>query len=1006
MHFQLVPLPGPMVLVLGRDLLVKTHRKTSDHPSLPADPNRWHTDLHALLRTGVPATFRAPSRGGRGDWSLLLHVESYVLRLYPRTHTDRRTGRAVQDAYTLGDVSPRRLRDHDDLAKGGLLLRPTQWVLLNDPRDIRQGSSSFWSQIVGARQQLEAQTTVAAAAGTGTSAPEMVAHHGSFLDRLDRMNDAAQDIATAEERKATYPYALIDATGERRKGTQAIYDFRLVGGRAPDVGIFVQISGEPERRGRVTRVTGTTATIAFDTRVDFDRLPPQGELEATPSQVVFQKEREAVNLLRTGQSRNTGLLAALVDGQVRRLVPASTAPTIALDDDQTEALRKAVATDDIVLIQGPPGTGKTRTISQVASACAAVERKVLVTSHTNRAVDNVLERLPKDLLAVRVGNDGKVTAAGRPFLLEQQITDLRDQVANRVGRSLLAYDHLDHARHWMGQLSGRIDELGGALDDEARAQVALDAARQAVGGPAQARVTAVKAQRADLAAALTRSREEITALSRRREQAGARAGWPLLGRSFERRARRLDDRMATSSQRSAQLQRTYADCDRELAEAMRELEAATVNDPQVQAANQALQTSVARRYACLGAACDASKEVQRQLGKLVTAPPVTTDGQPAVIRQELVALRDWAISWLPLLATRRDLLRDWSDQVAVASDDLGRELVRYAQVIAATAIGAASRPEVAEVEFDLAIVDEAGQIGVADALVPLVRARRGLLVGDHMQLPPFLDSEVEAWGSRLGDPAVRELLSKSAFELLAAGGRLPRANLVPLRCQRRMPPSIASFISETFYDGWLTSKAEEGRPDDVFRRSLVLVDTSGLPPERRHEASGRQRERWGQTGYANEAEADLLVELAALYHRLAGGDAWAVIVPYRAQVAAITGELGKRIGAPTVAELNVGTVDAFQGGEREFILYGFTRSNPDGQIGFLKELRRANVAFTRAKRRLVLVGDLSTLLNARDPKFRTLAQSLHAHAGRHGEIRRYDDVAQSLERLDAQGVRS
>jgi hypothetical protein len=989
-----------MTLVLGRELLGKTRRKVVDHPSLPVDPGRWHTDLYALAAGGVPATFRPPGRGGRGDWSLVLHVQSYVMRLYPRTYTDRRTGRTRQDSYTLGDVSPQRLRDHDELAKGCLLLRPTGWALVHDPQQIPPGSNSFWSTLVAARQQLDQEVAAA------HQVDPLSAEHIAFLDRVDRLIDAAQDITTTEEKRATYPYSAVDPTGERRQGTQAIYDFRLVGGRAPDAGTFVQVRGEPEQRGRVTRVTGTTVTIAFDTRIDFARLAQQGELEVTPSSVVFEKEREAVNLLRTGQSRNPGLLSVLVDGRVRPLVPASVEPKIDLDDDQRMAMRKAVAVEDVLLIQGPPGTGKTRTISQIAGACAEAGQRVLVTAHTNRAVDNVLERLPADLLAIRVGNDGKVTTAGRPYLLEEQVAELRDRVANVVGRSLVTYEHLGHAQQWAGELGARIDDLGSVLGEETRARAALTASRRAVGGPAQARVDAVAARREQLDATLARSRDHVTLLIHRRGRIGPRAGWPVVGWIFAIGARRLDRRLAAQHETAARTRREFDDLGRELAVAVEELDAATRQDPGVQAAGKALQEVVARRDGQRVAATRAAHSVRHALAGLVPAPSIADDAEVSEAWRALNDLQEWSAAWLPLLAARRDLLAEWSDQVARATDDLHPELIRYADVIAATAIGSASRPELSEVDFDLSIVDEAGQIGVADALVPLVRARRGVLVGDHMQLPPFLDSEVQAWGAGQPDPVVLELLAKSAFELLATDRPLPESHVVRLRVQRRMPPSIARFISTTFYDGWLTSNAPEAEPDDLFERALTFVDTSDLPPSRRFETPGRQREHWGQAGYTNPTEAALLVQLAAFYHRRGGGDAWAVIVPYRAQVAAVTDELGRLIGDPVTAELNVGTVDAFQGGEREVILYGFTRSNPDGKVGFLKELRRGNVAFTRAKRRLVLVGDLTMLTKAQEPGFRTLARSLRQHVGDHGELRRYDDVEQHLARLETLGVGS
>jgi superfamily I DNA and/or RNA helicase len=101
----------------------------------------------------------------------------------------------------------------------------------------------------------------------------------------------------------------------------------------------------------------------------------------------------------------------------------------------------------------------------------------------------------------------------------------------------------------------------------------------------------------------------------------------------------------------------------------------------------------------------------------------------------------------------------WVAEASGDSAQLHPELIRYADVLAATCIGAGSRKELADLDIELAIVDEAGQVGVADVLIPLSRARRAVLVGDHMQLPPFLDSDLQAWGDLLGDPAVQDVLT-------------------------------------------------------------------------------------------------------------------------------------------------------------------------------------------------------------------------------------------------------
>jgi superfamily I DNA and/or RNA helicase len=221
--------------------------------------------------------------------------------------------------------------------------------------------------------------------------------------------------------------------------------------------------------------------------------------------------------------------------------------------------------------------------------------------------------------------------------------------------------------------------------------------------------------------------------------------------------------------------------------------------------------------------------------------------------------------------------------------------------------------------------------------------------------------------------------------------KFPQVNVVPLTLQRRMPKAIADFISTAFYGGQLHTDVDRAHRDELFAQPFAFVDTSTLPARTRAESkSGKRQEEWGRAGYVNHAEADLLVQLAAYYHRR--NAEWAVIVPYRAQVDLISRRLGRVVGSSGTVELNVGTVDSFQGGERDVILYGFTRSNQNGNIGFLDELRRANVAFTRAKHLLVLVGDLSTLTCTTDHGFRELARSLRDHVTAHGDLRSYQDV--------------
>jgi hypothetical protein len=967
--FRHVNLVRPVHLVCSDKVIDGLWRRRQDHPGLPGSLDELVADLNAR-RDGLPATLSPPQQGGK-DWSMLLYGSSFVARLF---ETNSGTG------YMIGGIEPIRIRNHDQLARGCLLLRTPRWQLDMTIRHIPRGADSQWPRLGAEWQSLQESLAVPRAAEPVTTAQAV------FLDRVSRMIDAERTITTElARREPPYPYRDVQPAAGSRHGTRPVYRFRTAGNRVPGEGTFVQVRGEPEQRGQVTFVDGPWVTVRFDQRVDWDRITKTGELEATPSTVVYDKQREAVTLLRDRQAANTDLLAAVVDHRVHPIPARSDEPTIELDQEhQLKAFRKALAVQDLLLVLGPPGTGKTRVISQIAEATAAdgARQRVLVASHTNRAVDNVLGRLPRGVLAIRVGNEGAVTDEGQPYLLERQVTELRKQILGRTGRELRCYQDIDLGARWAAEFADRMDSLTASIDDESRAREGCLAARRAVGGPAQRRVDELASLHRGQTRRLARAERRTDRLSR--WQAKTLSWGPRATALAHWCGRRLSVACAKRDARRAAVRQTGKD----LVVAEQELDTLTQDFPQVRTARAAMTEAThlveKHRKATLLAA-----HTCRAVFTAIELPPeVRDDTDFDVLRRDLRTLRDWLTARLPVLRARATLLREWHDAVESATDQLHTELVRYADVIAATCIGAASRSELSAVDFDLAIVDEAGQIGIANLLVPLVRARRGVLVGDHQQLPPYLDSDVEKWGKSVNDPIIRELLTKSGFELLVDA--LPATNVVPLFQQRRMPATVAEFISKSFYDNRLTTAVNREHHDSVFHSPMAFVDTARLPEQERRERPDGNGEKWGRSGYVNPAEARLLAGLAAFYHRR--HDEWAVIVPYRAQVDAIVTLLNGLVAEPEIVKLNVGTVDSFQGGERDVILYGFTRSNPTGKVGFLDELRRANVALTRVKHQLVLVGDMNTLTRAQDREFRTLAESLRDHLAAKGDIRQYRDI--------------
>jgi ATP-dependent RNA/DNA helicase IGHMBP2 len=258
------------------------------------------------------------------------------------------------------------------------------------------------------------------------------------------------------------------------------------------------------------------------------------------------------------------------------------------------------------------------------------------------------------------------------------------------------------------------------------------------------------------------------------------------------------------------------------------------------------------------------------------------------------------------------------------------KLFAGAQVISGTPVGL-SDARLHRFAFASLVIDEAGQCiePLAWCIFPL--AMRYVLAGDHLQLPPTIISPEAA---RLG-------LNRSVLE--AAADHLPDQYL--LDTQYRMREAIAGFSGQYFYRGLLRTPAvllNNGQ-------HLFFIDTAG---------SGYQETRGNdRVSLQNRGELDIVRQLLTV-DRIIPADA-AFISPYSGQVAAARELLP--------AGMRISTIDSFQGQEKEVIILSLVRSNDDGDIGFLKDYRRMNVAITRAKERLYVIGDSATI--GSDPFF-------------------------------------
>lgn len=276
------------------------------------------------------------------------------------------------------------------------------------------------------------------------------------------------------------------------------------------------------------------------------------------------------------------------------------------------------------------------------------------------------------------------------------------------------------------------------------------------------------------------------------------------------------------------------------------------------------------------------------------------------------------------------------------------DLLNNADAICCTLVGS-SHPVMKGRKFKTVFIDEAGQALEPACWIPLLKSQRVIFAGDHCQLPPTIKSK----------EAASQGLSRTLFE--KGIEKFPQWTSM-LQVQYRMHESIMEFPSNYFYNGGLA--AHESVKHELLRpheSPIEFIDTAGCGYAEKQDPETLSR--------FNQEEAELLIRQVERLVESIGVTAWleekirlGIITPYSAQVDRLE-HLAENsaILEPIQSFISINTVDAFQGQERDVIAISFVRSNDKGEVGFLADIRRTNVAMTRAKKKLLMVGDSATL---------------------------------------------
>jgi hypothetical protein len=635
------------------------------------------------------------------------------------------------------------------------------------------------------------------------------------------------------------------------------------------------------------RVSGIVTGVAFNkimldvTFGEAGRLPRRGELaiNTLAAQRALDHQTAALNTVFYDRAVSERLKGIILDPRTAEPVVQAddVVPTSAdFDEEKLEILAKALGVQDILAIEGPPGTGKTKLIAEIVVQWLKrnPRHRILLSSQTHIALDNVLERiteteLPLEIIRIGRSDETRISDLGHTLLLERRVEAWIKDVRKAAEADM---------QRWAAEK--KVD-------------------RQAVAvGMKVERLLQVLAIQKDLGDRI--ARQQADRVSVEKGDVGS-AGGPADQDEVEEETTQIDSEIGVSK--------------------------------------QALKRAV-------GEEKDLRAELQT-MGEYAAGLAQSAD--PA-------ELGEWGAHFLadtPMITACRDrlkLLEDWLLRVG-RSSDFNAAMLSSAQIIAGTCVGIAGVRGMEEVGYDLCIVDEASKATATEILIPLSRSKRSIIVGDPEQLPPFFEQLGE---DLLEEFEVDEVKATLLDRLLDETSGLPAGCRAGLKGQFRMIEPIGDLVSACFYKGKLRSpvKSHGLKLSMAFPKPVTWYSTQNLP--------GRFEEAEGLT-FKNPAEVarirEILLRLEFVAKAQKEGISVAVLSGYTAQVR-LLGEMIQR-GVAEWPTLDVfhSSVDAFQGRQADVCIYSVVRSNGQKDLGFLRERPRLNVALSRGKSGLVIVGD-------------------------------------------------
>lgn len=628
---------------------------------------------------------------------------------------------------------------------------------------------------------------------------------------------------------------------------------------------------------------------------DVERLPKTGSLlfDTRAAEFALRQQRNALESIKYDRGVRSELRSLLINPEiVSKPILEQNIQFIEprLNDSQKDVVKAALGTEDFLVVSGPPGTGKTTFITELILQTLQKnpDARILLTSQTHVALDNALERIQKQHISLKIVRIGN-----------------HEKVADNVHN--LLFDA--QMEKWREEVIERSKDFINNWPKEHN----LDQKEVAMAGFFQ--------KLRNSANKLAQLKQENESLKQEKYELTQRTEYQYYFVNYDVNNTKAQPPKDLPQDVKAQLKYLndkIQECEKK-AQSIREEE-------QKPAAIELNKLSGMKIEEIKKMSLDDLERYESSLSN-----PNNTKAKQL---QKLMKIQQ---NWFDIFG-RSD------------SDRFNSALLKRCQIVAGTCIGLARN--IPDVEFDLCIVDEASKATATEVLVPIVRSKRWILVGDTKQLAPFQDEASRDENFLDKYDLKPEDVKETLFAYLLR--TLPAENCKLLSIQHRMVAPIGDLISQCFYDGQITSAGPnvDNHLSQVIPKPVTWLSTSGLP---------HCREQKANESYNNAVEVQEIVKLLNSLNQMAQSInkkySIAILTGYSAQLKLLNRKLGQELENWEALTIQRNTVDAFQGQEADIAIYSVTRSNKEGLFGFLRDTERMNVALSRGKFGLVIVGD-------------------------------------------------